>query len=404
MFTKTHIAQVVDSQHERLGMVSPGMPRPVSGYEKLTTHAFILTGIRRCGKSTILQQLYREIGKPAIFLNFEDPRLAGFDLSDFNRLHEIALERMVEAYFLDEIQLVPLWQGFVRFRLDESYRIFITGSNASLLSDDLGIKLTGRHIGKILFPFSYNEFLSFTGEPAGEASVRNYLTQGGFPEFLKTGSADVLMQIFNDIVARDVALRHGIRNTGTLRQLAVWLASHVAKTFTANSVRKLFQIASASSVMEYLTYFEDAYLFFFLQKFSYSEKVRQVNPRKVYCVDNGLVYHNSLSFSDDWGRLLENQVYLHLRHTSDEIYYFSESHECDFVVFNHRKSPMAIQVCWKVTPENMTREMDGLRDAMEFFDLTEGTIVTLDQRDLFEKDGKTIHLVPFLEFSRLPVG
>ncbi len=399
MLTKTHIAQVVDSQYERLATMSSGMPRPLSGYEKLSTHAFILTGIRRCGKSTILQQLFRVIGKPAIFLNFEDPRLAGFDLSDFNRLHEIALERKVETYFLDEIQLVPSWQSFVRFRLDESYRIFITGSNASLLSDDLGVKLTGRHISKILFPFSYREFLSFTGESAGEESVKNYLTNGGFPEFLKTGSADVLMQIFNDIVARDVALRHGIRNTGTLRQLAVWLASHTARTFTANSVRKLFQIASASSVMEYLTYFEDAYLFFFLPKFSYSEKVRQVNPRKVYCVDNGLAFHNSLSFSDDWGRLLENQVYLYLRHKADEIYYFSESHECDFVVFNNSKSPIAIQVCWNVNPENMTREMVGLHEAMEFFSLTEGTIVTLAQSDHFEKDGKTIRLVPFWEFA-----
>jgi hypothetical protein len=400
MLSKLTIEQVVDSQKERLSKMDRGLPRTISGFANLTSHAFIVTGIRRCGKSTLLQQINVTIGEPSVYLNFEDPRLAGFDLSDFNRLHEIAEKNKVTTYFFDEIQLIDKWENFVRFRLDEGYRVFISGSNATMLSKELGTKLTGRHLSKELFPFSYDEYLSFTHQQPNEESSGKYLTDGGFPEYLKTGLSEVLMQTFNDIIVRDIALRYKIKNTTLLQQLAVWLVSNSSKLFTGNSLRKLFQVGSSSSMMEYLSYFADAYLFFFISRFSYSGKVQLVNPKKIYCIDNGLIKTNSLSFNNDNGRLLENMVFLHLRRQAPDIFYFSESNECDFVVFQQKKLQGLYQVCWQLDQENMDREMAGLTQAMDFFGVLRGQIITFNQTDTFRLDDKTVTVQPFYDWAR----
>jgi len=334
MLSKLIIEQVIDSQRERLNQSDTGLNRDISDFSALSSHALIVTGIRRCGKSTLLQQINKTFTAPTLYLNFEDPRLSGFDLSDFNRLHEICIAREINTLFFDEIQNIEKWETFVRFRLDEGYRIFITGSNASMLSRELGTKLTGRHISRELFPFSFKEYLQYTGKGNLVETFGTYQNTGGFPEMIKTGMPEVLMHIFNDIVIRDIALRYGIKHTSILQQLAVWLISNTGKLISGNSLRKIFPIGSSSSIMEYLTYFTEAYLFFFVPKFSYSNKVQLVNPRKVYSIDTGLVAANSISFSDDNGRLLENLVFLHLRRSYSEIYYFSEKKECDFIVFN----------------------------------------------------------------------
>jgi len=316
-----------------------------------------------------------------------------------NRLHEVASVSNVNNYFFDEIQTIANWESFVRFRLDEGYRIFLTGSNANILSKELGAKLTGRHISKELFPFSYHEFLKFTHKNADQETLSEYLVKGGFPEFLKTGLYEVLMQSFNDIVIRDIALRHNIRNTNTLQQLAVWLVSNIGKPVTGNSLKKMFQIGSSSSIMEYLSFFADAYLFFFIPRFSYSGKVQLINPKKVYCIDNGFIKTISVSFTPDHGRLLENLVFLHLRRYTSEIYYFSEQNECDFVVFQNRKLQSLVQVCWQLNEENMQRETSGLSEAMNFFSIDEGTIITFNQSETFIVDHKTITALPFTEWS-----
>lgn len=380
--------------------MNPGLPRAVTGFHDLSSHAFIVTGIRRCGKSTLLQQINTEFGKPSFYINFEDPRLAGFDLSDFNRLQEIAEKNNISTFFFDEIQLINQWENFIRFRLDEGYRIFITGSNATMLSKELGTKLTGRHISRELFPFSYHEFLLYTGQQAGEESSNSYLMSGGFPEYLKTGLPEVLMQNFNDIIIRDIAIRYSIKNTTLLLQLAVWLVTNCGKLFTGNSLRKLFKIGSSASIMEYLSHFSDAYLFFFIPRFSYSGKVQIVNPKKIYCIDNGFIKTNSISFSEDTGRLFENMVFLHLRRVSNEIYYFAEKNECDFVVFQQKKIKALYQVCWQLDQENIQREMAGLKEAMEFFNMPQGCIITASQTDSFVFDNNTIKVLPFYDWAK----
>jgi hypothetical protein len=398
MLSKLIIEQVIESQKERLTLMNPGLPRNISEYIGLTSHALIVSGIRRCGKSTWLQQINKTYESGSVYLNFEDPRLAGFDISDFNRLHEIVVKEGTLAYFFDEVQNIDNWESFVRFRLDEGYRIFITGSNASMLSKELGTKLTGRHITKELFPFSYSEYLAFTNQERSEQSSGKYMISGGFPEYLKTALPEVLMYAFNDIIVRDIAIRYNLRNTLVLQQLAVWLVSNSGKPITGNSLRKIFQIGSSSSIMDYISYFVDAYLFFFIPKFSYSHKVQLVNPKKIYCIDNGFIKINSVSFNDDSGRLLENMVFLHLRRQTPEIYYFSEKKECDFVVFQQGKIQGLYQVCWQLDQNNMDREISGLMEAMNYFGLSTASIITHNQSDTFVIGEKTIKAQPFHEW------
>lgn len=400
MLNRLIIEQVADSQWERLQMLDSGMARvwpQVSG--ATGSHARIITGIRRCGKSTLMHQIIKAEREQAFYLNFEDPRLSGFDEGDFNRLYEIAAARKVETFFFDEIQNTTGWEAFVRFRLDEACRVFITGSNASMLSRELGTRLTGRHISSELFPFSYREFLGFAGQAPGAESVIFFLQKGGFPEMLKTGLPEVLMQLFNDILMRDIAVRHHIKNTLILKQLAVWLVSNTGKPVSGNSLRKLFGIGSSASIMDYLSFFNDAYLFFYVPKFSFSQKVSLVNPRKVYAIDTGLVHVNSMSFSEDLGRNLENLVFLELRRKYRNIFYFSEEGECDFVVADRGQPRALYQVCLQLDQDNMQREMNGLLNAMDVLGLPDGTIISLDQSDSFQTDNKTINVIPFYQWA-----
>ncbi len=399
MLSKIVIEQVINSQLERLQSMDMGLERKISGYEQLSSHAFIVTGIRRCGKSTLLQQISRSVNGLSIYLNFEDPRLAGFDLGDFNRLHEIAQQNKIDIYFLDEVQLVDKWESFVRFRLDEQDRVFISGSNSFMLSRELGSKLTGRHISRELFPFSYAEFLTYNQIEANANSSTEYMLGGGFPEFVKTKQQEILMQCFNDIITRDIVLRYNIKNSLLLKQLGVWLVSNVGKPVSGNSLKKMFGIASSSSIMEYLSFFADAYMFFYVSKFSYSQKVQTVNPKKVYCNDNGFITTNSVSFSEDMGRLLENMVFMHLRRYTNEIFYFNEGKECNFIVFSRGKIKDIIQVCYQVDQSNMEREIAGAMQAMEFFNHHKSIMITHNQSDTFNIKDKSIEVVPFYRWA-----
>ena len=356
----------------------------------------VISGVRRCGKSTLLNFLMLKYNK-VCYLNFEDPRIINFEVTDFYKLEDI-LPKNVEAYFFDEIQNVPQWELYIRQLHDHGKKVFITGSNASLLSKDLGTRLTGRYLNTELFPFSYEEFLVFEKKKAGILSLENYLKKGGFPEFLKLENEEILQNLFKDIVLRDIAIRHGIRNTKVLVDIALFLLSNIGKETTYNSLRKAFQVGSTNTVIDYLFWLEDAYLLFFLHKFSWSAKSISVNPRKVYAIDNGLINANSLSFSQDNGRILENAVYIHLRNMGTKMYYFKEKNECDFVLFDKEKCTTALQVCYEINADNKTRELDGLLEAMQFFNLEEGLIITQNQKDTIKTKNKTIYLIPAFEY------
>jgi predicted AAA+ superfamily ATPase len=395
MILQSAINQVIETQKANLAQKDPGLKRDaLDTLPDLSAFALIVSGIRRCGKSTLLFQLLKERYPDALYLNFEDPRLYEFGPTDFARLDESIKASRSNVLFFDEIQIIPEWERYARQKLDEDYKLVITGSNASLLSRELGTRLTGRHITKELFPFSYHEFCAFKGLSYDKSSLLSYLELGGFPEYLKQGIPEILNQLFEDILIRDIAVRYGVRDVKTLQRLAFYLLSNVSKLITGNRLKTLFEIGSTSTAMEYLSHLEYSYLLQFVPKFSYSLRKQIANPRKVYAIDTGLINVNSGSFTEDNGRKFENLVYLHLRQKHREIYYFAEKNECDFVITNNGKLVEAVQVCFELNPDNINRELDGVVEALTFFNADEGFIVTLDQTDRLEKSGKVVHVVP----------
>jgi len=399
MILQSAIKQVIDIQKKNLSQKDAGLKRDaLATLPDMSAFALIVSGIRRCGKSTLLFQLLNQKYPDALYVNFEDPRLYEFSPADFSRLDESIRASGSRVLFFDEIQIIPEWERYVRQKLDEDYKLVITGSNASLLSRELGTRLTGRHITKELFPFSYHEFCSFKELSYNKTSLLNYLATGGFPEYVKQGVPEILSQLFEDILIRDIAVRYGVRDIKTLQRLAFYLLSNVGKLITGNRLKILFEIGSTSTVMEYLSHLEYSYLLHFVPKFSYSLRKQIANPRKVYAIDTGLINVNSGSFSDDNGRKFENLIYLHLRQKYREIYYYAEKNECDFVIITNNVLKEAVQVCFELNPDNLDRELDGLIEALSFFGASEGIIVTLDQTDLIEKNGKIVHVMPAYQY------
>lgn len=395
MILQPILTQILDAQKENLLHSNSGLTRQaLSALPDLSAYALIVSGVRRCGKSTLLFQLLKDRYNDALYLNFEDPRMYEFEFNDFTRLDGAIAATGSRVLLFDEIQVQKGWELYVRQKLEEGFKVVVTGSNASLLSRELGTKLTGRHITKELFPFSYEEYLQYKNEPASPESIQSYLQIGGFPEYIKQGQDEILHHVLDDVLIRDIAVRYNIKDVRTLQRLALYLISNIGKPVSGNKLKPLFDIASTSSILEYMSHLEYAYLLNFVAKFSYSLKAQMINPRKVYAIDTGLVTVNSASFTEDSGRKFENLVYLHLRRVYSEIYYYVEKGECDFVTFKRGNIQEAVQVCYDLNQDNLQREVNGLIEALDFFKLKEGTIVTLSQSDQLEKDGFTIKVIP----------
>jgi len=401
MLLKSTIGKIVEAQRVNMHQKETGLLREaLNRLPELSSHALIVSGVRRCGKSTLLFQLLDTKYKDALYLNFEDPRLYEFERNDFSRLDIIITESNSKVLFFDEIQIIEDWERYIRQKLDEGFHIAITGSNASLLSRELGTKLTGRHITKELFPFSYQEFCSYKKLELSEDSLLAYLKKGGFPDYIKRDEDDILNNLLDDILVRDIAVRYGVRDVKTLQRLSLYLISNVGNLITGNKLKALFGIGATSTVMEYLSHLEYSYLFHFVPKFSYSLRKQMVNPRKVYAIDTGMVNVNSASFTEDNGRKFENLIYLHLRRRYKDIYYFSEKGECDFVVYEKESIREVIQVCFSLNQDNMDRELNGLFDALEFFKMEKGTVVTLNQTDCFERNNMKANIVSGYEYLK----
>lgn len=399
MIRQEEIALVIDSQRETFLKQDSGFTRDeLVNIPVADSFATIITGIRRCGKSTLLLQLLRRDYQNAIYLNFDDIRLSGFETTDLTRLHREIEKREIKVLFFDEIQIVESWEKYINQLLREGYKVFITGSNASMLSIELGTHLTGRHLSMELFPFSYSEFIKFKELKDGENAVIEYLKRGGIPEYLKTGISVVLNTLVDDILMRDIAVRHSVRDITSLRQLTTFLITNIGNLVSANKLVGMFDIKSPATFLEYFSFLKDAYLLEFVPMFSHSLKVQVRNPKKVYVMDMGLYTENSISTSDNMGRRLENLIFLHLRRKHKQIFYYKDKGECDFIVMEKNVVKEAIQVCLTINDENFDREYNGLLGAMQSFGLKEGSIVTLNQSDIFEKDGIRIRMIPACDF------
>lgn len=374
----------------------PEVRRALAGHlPRKTVQALVLTGVRRAGKSTLQAQLMRN--KAAFYCNFEDTRLFGLETKDFPLLLSV-IEELVKpdvTIFLDEIQEIPEWQRLVRSLLDRGHAVCLTGSNASLLGRELGTKLTGRHLSFEVFPFTFAEYLDYTGQKAGAEALRAFLDDGGFPVYLREKDPQVLQELFRDIVQRDIAQKHHLRETRHVMNLALFLLAHTGQPFSLQSLTKSLAIPTVGQTSRYLEFLQDAYLLFAVPKFSSSFKQRVVAPNKYYAIDNGLRRVNSPSVTSDLGRRLENAVFLALRQSVGGVSYGAEKDrwECDFVT-----DKLAIQVCAELNEENLPRETEGLRQALSLPGKRLGLIVTFDQRDRLEIEGRSVDVIPAWEW------
>lgn len=401
MIRQDEIALVINSQRESFQHQDYGVKRDaLANIPIADSFATIITGIRRCGKSTLMLQLLRRDYKEAIYLNFDDIRLSGFDTGDFNRLHKEIEKSNLKVLFFDEIQIVTGWEKFINQLLREGFKVFITGSNASMLSSELGTHLTGRHLSMELFPFSYSEFIGLRNVDNNDQAVMSYLKNGGIPEYIKSGLPVILNTLVDDILFRDVAVRHSVRDITSLRQLTTFLITNIGNLVSANKLVGMFDIKSPATFLEYFSYLKNAYLIEFVPLFSHSLKKQARNPKKVYVMDMGVYTENSVSTSDNMGRRFENLIFLQLRRKFSQIFYYHDKGECDFIAMEKNTVIGAIQVCLSVNDENFDRELNGLMEAMLNLNLNEGQIITLNQSDMFEKNGKIIRIVPAREFLK----
>ena len=385
---KETIQAVVHFQNQELQVQKKGITRELlSELDFKAPHALIISGIRRCGKSTLLKQLMQRQEEKPYYINFEDPRLFNFTLQDFEKLEEVFKEQFPQNknYFFDEIQNVADWERYVRHLLDTGKKVALTGSNASLLSRELGTKLTGRHLTYELFPFSYTEMLTFTKQKPNADSLAQYMEKGGFPEFLEQGKTAMLQELCTDILARDIIVRQGLRDERTIKSLLIYLITNVGKEFSYNKIAKILEVGSANTIISYVSFLEDSYLLFTMNKFNYSYKKQLLGPKKVYAIDTGLARANSVSFFSEQGRVLENVIFLHLRRKYKTIYFFRERHECDFIVVEAGKPVEAIQVCYQLTEENRQREIAGLEEAMDTLKIKKASIITFNQEDTLDE-------------------
>ena len=399
MILESELAAVVAKQREIELKKPVGQARPLDFNDiLLESHALDITGVRRCGKSTVMRQRIRGSREPWFYVNFESPLLTQFEMRDTARLDALIEKAGARRLFFDEVDQFAGWEKYVRQKLDEGFRVCISGSNATLLEGELGSKLTGRHVSKELFPFSFAEYLKFTKAKPNAGSVREYARDGGFPRYLQTREEVVLQELFDDIVYRDVIVHNKIRDTNAVRELTAYLVENIGCRFTASKMLKPLGVASASTVTQWCEWIEKAYLFFFVPIFSDSAKSRLLNPKKVYCVDTGLECAVSSRRIPNDGARFENLVYLALRRGTKDISYFDDDGECDFILRSRHAVSAAVQACVRLTDEDKDREIGGLLKAMETFDLPSGTIVTEDQRDRLTFGSRRIDVVPFWDW------
>jgi len=333
--------------------------------------ALVIQGIRRCGKSTLLQQLvghYRLDPGRCLFLNLEDPRLTGV-------LAVTMLDALVQAFearhdddaplliALDEVQVVDGWERWMRSRLDRPGRLrfAVTGSNASLLSGELGSALTGRHLPLTLYPFDLEE--SRRADPT--LTLETWLVRGGFPEPLSSIDGDrLLRQYFLDIVERDIRERVGARSARPIRQVAHMIFESMGAEL---SLRRIAAAAGVSidTAGSYMDACQDAYLIFDVPYFAWSERQRASHNHKYYPVDTGLRRIVVSGAGADWGKALECATQLMLRRRYGEVYYWRGRGEVDFVIQQGRRV-IPVQVTWDAPQPRHERALDAFQEAFPF--------------------------------------
>jgi uncharacterized protein len=392
-------------EREQLGEIERALPLP---------HAVVISGLRRVGKSTLLAQFAHRFGEDLFYyVNFEDDRFLGFQAEDANDLYQSLVELFGErkVFIIDEVQNVTGWEHFVRRFMDQGIKYFITGSNASLLSRELGTRLTGRYVPVELFPFSFVEFLRFKGyvipdltrlktvETAHlQQGLNEYLHMGGIPDPLKYPELPLLRMLYDDILYRDIATRYRIEEVRALKELAFYLMSNPTSQVSFNKLKEQFRLGSVNTIKNYIEYLENSWLIFTMNVYDYSVKRQQIAAKKVYSIDTGLVNAIGFSFSPNTGKLMENAAFLALRRKTHEIYYYTTSagYEVDFYL---PESGQLVQVAQNMeNPTTREREIRALADAMKTLDLSSGLILADSKTETITRNGITITIRSLAEW------
>ena len=338
-----------------------------------TSEILIISGIRRCGKSVLMQQIRDRLVEKDFFFNFDDERLANFKLDDFQKLQECFVELFGEqhTYYFDEIQNIEGWERFVRRLYNAGNKIVITGSNARMLSRELGTHLTGRYIQVEIYPFSFQEYLAMneipvnaktlyttTGRATMVKSFVKYMECGGFPKFLQDGSVSYLTSLYESIIYRDILTRNGLTNEKEMLELMFYLASNATKRVTYSSLGKVVGIQHPDTIKNYLEYIQQTYLISQLFRYDPSVKKQMMSPKKIYFVDNAIIKRIGFNATENNGVFLENLVFIEMKRRGWDVYYYADKKECDFIVRKGLHISDAYQVTLKMdSPDFVTQKI-----------------------------------------------
>jgi predicted AAA+ superfamily ATPase len=375
---------------------------------------YVLVGLRRAGKSYLLYQRIHQLLEKGhrmeeiCYFNFEDDRLGIMTLADLDIIKS-AYEEMFDTlpiFFFDEIQIVDGWEKFARRLADQKYRVYITGSNAKMLSSEIATTLGGRYMIMEVFPLSFAEYLSFSGINVKEKNALHlyrkeivkyfefYFRFGGLPEVMNVADKrSWLSGLFNKVFFGDLIARYDIRNDFGLRILAKKLAESVKQPSSynrlANVVSSTGKKASTDTVIDYVNYMCESWLLLPLENII-GKLTERNTQRKYYFIDNGIL---NLFLPDPEASLLENMVAINLiRKYKNEVCFYHNGVEVDFYLPEQKK---LIQASYSLQDEStFQRETEALIKVSKRLEVNDLMIITKDEETVLEKDGKTIQVVP----------
>lgn len=426
MITESTILQVLAEQKDEIKNLQTKKwvnRREENLFEFDSPLAQVVIGVRRSGKSTICHKVMKERGVRYAYVNFDDDRLASLQTEDLNRVLSCVYQLYgteVEYLFLDEIQNVDGWYLFVNRLLRTHMHIFVTGSNAKLLSGELATHLTGRYNEIRLYPFSFAEFCEFhqidtkgittKTDAERKRAFMSYINDGGFPEMQnlrnKRGYVESLMEA---ILRKDIQRRFKIRNIEALRKIAHHLINNSCQELNYEEMSKQFAV-SDKTIQKYVSYLQQAFLVQLLIKHSYKSRER-LREAKSYIIDPGMLNNRGNAMAaENIGWRLENVVYIELlrRCANDfhDVYYYkrgSRDKEVDFVVTNKDKAQMLLQVAYDIdTPKTYQRETSALITASTALGCDNLFLIAFTESRDVELSGKTIHIRSAIEWLLRP--
>jgi len=370
----------------------------------------VIVGPRRAGKSFFAIHFLNKQGKFG-YVNFDDERLVEVENYDEIIVAMNSVYDNPKFVLFDEIQNLSKWELFANRLQRQGYNLVITGSNSNLLGKELATHLTGRHLLTNIFPFSFKEYLKFENKELIISEIKEklsqYLLNGGYPEILskKVELKEYLSNLFNSILYRDIVKRYKIRNPKQIENLAIYLISNIANEYSYNSLTNSGKIKSSHTTEKYLSYLEESFILFSLNRFSYKVKEQLSSNKKIYCIDNGFIQAKAFKLSPDFGKLYENVVACKLKKGEIEgklrFYYWKnqQQEEIDFIIQEGLKVKQLIQVCFNMSDlETKNREIRALIKASKELKCNNLLIITEDteseEKAEWFGDKATIRFIP----------